>query len=127
MGDAGPVGALQLDLVDNLGRASPRTLVGLPPPLVGDPFTRAAGRKIGKVLSVQAPRELTGQIAGIVISYLLVDVPDAGGCRLLMKLVSDMPRVFGPALAVGDLVMARRQLLNWKKLAEREARRRPSG
>jgi hypothetical protein len=95
--------------------------------LVGDPFTRAAGRKIGKVLSVQAPRELTGQIAGIVISYLLVDVPDAGGCRLLMKLVSDMPRVFGPALAVGDLVMARRQLLNWKKLAEREARRRPSG
>ena len=32
------------DLVDNLGRRSPRELRDVPEPVVGDPFTRALGR-----------------------------------------------------------------------------------
>jgi hypothetical protein len=115
------LGPYSYDWIDNLGRRSPRTLVGLADPVAGDPFTRAAGVGIGRVVSVEAPRQLTGRIASTVISYVLE--PQAGGAhtRLLMKLVAELPRPFGPLLSVGDLVMARRQLLNWKRLAEAAA------
>ncbi len=49
------------------------------------------------------------------------------GTRLLGRLVFDPPggrlgaAVIGPALSLGDLVMMRRQLLNFKALAERTA------
>jgi hypothetical protein len=51
------------------------------------------------------------------MSYVLV--PDGQSTRLLMKLVTTMSRWLTPGLSVGDLVMARRQLLNLKRLAER--------
>jgi hypothetical protein len=51
------------------------------------------------------------------MSYVLV--PDGQSTRLLMKLVTAMSRWLTPGLSVGDLVMARRQLLNLKRLAER--------
>jgi hypothetical protein len=105
------------DWIDNLGRRSPRNLRNLPEPVVGEAFTRAAGVKLGRILSVEPPRQLTGRIAGAVISYVL-DERTSHSTRLVMKAVSDLPRVLAPALAVGDLVMARRQLLNWKQLAE---------
>jgi hypothetical protein len=105
------------DWLDNLGRRSPRILVDAPPPVVGEPFTRAGGRKIGRILSVDPPLQLTGRIGGTVISYV---VQPSGGhtTRLLMKLTSDLPRPLAAAVTLGDLVMARRQLLNWKRLAE---------
>ena len=105
------------DWLDNLGRRSPQTLVDLPEPRAGDPFTRAGGRSIGRVLSVDAPNQLTGRIAGTVISYVL-EPTDETNTRLIMKIVANMPRSLAPLLSVGDLVMARRQLLNWKRLAE---------
>jgi hypothetical protein len=46
-------------------------------------------------------------------------VPQGQTTRLLMKIVTAMSRWLTPALSVGDLVMARRQLLNIKRLAER--------
>lgn len=107
------------DWLDNLGRRSPQVLLDRPAPAVGDPFTSAAGRDLGRVLAVAAPHQLTGRLSGVVISYVLV--PHDGGTRLLMKLVSELPRLVNPLLSVGDLVMARRQLLNWKRLAERAA------
>ena len=36
-----------------------------------------------------------------------------------MKLVTSVSRWVAPGLSVGDLIMARRQLLNLKRLAER--------
>ncbi|MGE2717529.1 polyketide cyclase [Mycolicibacterium litorale] len=108
------------DWLDNLGRQSPRTLLDLPDPAVGDHFTSAAGgRRLGTILSVDPGRQLTGSIAGAVMSYVLE--PDQDGTRLLLKInVPSMPfsGVFLPLLSVGDLVMARRQLLNFKTLAE---------
>lgn len=111
------------DWIDNLGRHSPRTLVDLPGPVVGESFTRAGGRPLGLILSVESPRQLTGRIGPAVISYVLR--PDGRATRLLMKIVCDVGRPVADLLSVGDLVMARRQLLNWKRLAEDEARSRP--
>src|SRR6476469_3952657 len=45
------------DLVDNLGRRSPRELRDLPEPREGDPFTRAFGLDQGRVVAVDAGRE----------------------------------------------------------------------
>jgi hypothetical protein len=54
---------------------------------------------------------------GACISYVLV--PENQSTRLLMKIVTAMSRWLTPWLSVGDLIMARRQLLNLKHLAER--------
>jgi hypothetical protein len=105
------------DWIDNLGRRSPRELRGLRDPQVGDPFTATAGRPIGTVRAVEPRVHLTGSIAGVLMSYLLVD--DGETTRLLLKLAARNGRALGPLLAVGDLVMARKQLLTLKELAER--------
>ena len=105
------------DWVDNLARRSPRTLHDLPEPVVGEPFTRVGGRPAGHVLDVEPGVHLTARIVGAVMSYVLVaDGP--ASTRLLLKVVAGGPRVLAPLLSVGDLVMARRQLLNLAALAE---------
>lgn len=108
------------DLVDNLGRRSPRRLLGLHPPRVGEPLTRTGGRPVGEVLAVEPGRELTGRVLGGVLSYR-VDPVDAGTTRLVLKVVLARWRVLAPLVSVGDLVMARRQLLTWAALAEGRA------
>jgi hypothetical protein len=104
------------DWIDNLGRRSPQQLVGLPEPVVGESFSTAATRPFGRILAVSAPEHLTGEIMGAYISYVLV--PEGHSTRLLMKIVTGASRWLAPWLSVGDLVMARRQLLNLKRLAE---------
>ncbi|MBE7188677.1 hypothetical protein [Jatrophihabitans endophyticus] len=104
------------DWLDNLGRRSPRVLVGLDDPVVGDPFTATAGRPIGRVLAVEPGVALTGRIAGAVMSYVLV--PDRDDTRLLLKIIMARGRLAAPLVALGDLVMARRQLQTWASLAE---------
>ena len=106
------------DWIDNLGRRSPRELAGLPEPQVGDRFTTAAGRELGRIVSVDPGKQLTGTIMGAFMSYVLVPQDD-GATRLLLKVIAQTRRWAAPALSVGDLIMARRQLLNLKKLAER--------
>jgi hypothetical protein len=105
------------DWIDNLGRRSPRELRSLSEPEVGEHFTSAAGVEVGRVLSVEVPHQLTGRIAGTVISYVIEALSDEQ-TRLLMKLVTDQPRPLAALLVLGDWVMARRQLLNFKHLAE---------
>jgi hypothetical protein len=104
------------DLVDNLGRRSPRELRDLPDPRVGDPFTHALGRHRGRVVAVDAGRELTATIMGAHLSYAVL--PRDDGVRLVLKVVARPSRWLAPALSVGDLVMARKQLLALKELAE---------
>ncbi|MFD9740016.1 polyketide cyclase [Umezawaea sp. NPDC059074] len=106
------------DWIDNLGRRSPRSLAGLPEPRVGEPFTASGGRPLGRIVSVEPGEHLTATIMGAFMSYVLV--PHGDTTRLLLKVVARPGRWTAPALSVGDLVMARRQLLNWKRLAERE-------
>ncbi|MGH3968393.1 MAG: polyketide cyclase, partial [Mycobacterium sp.] len=90
-----------------------------PEPVVGEAFTTAATRRLGRILAVEAPAHLTGEIMGVCVSYVLL--PEDQTTRLLMKAVTAMSRWATPWLSVGDLVMARRQLLNLKRLAERSA------
>lgn len=121
------------DWIDNLGRTSPPQLrPGLDKLAIGQTMMF-----IFKVMSF-APNEqitvATGEgglfryITGAgAISYRLVK-PDAGlsdCCRLIAKLAMAYPP--GPGgwlnrqlLPWGDLVMMRRQLLNFKRLAERD-------
>jgi len=107
------------DWIDNLGRRSPQYLVNLPEPRVGEAFTTASGRKLGRIVSVDPGRQLTGTIMGGFMSYVLVPQAD-NTTRLLLKIVMRTNRWVAFALSVGDLVMARRQLLNFKRLAERD-------
>lgn len=105
------------DWLDNLARRSPRQLRGRPDPRPGEPFTCVGGRfAIGRVLSVDHETQLTATILSAVMSYVLV--PSGVGSRLLLKIVMERGRWFTPGLAVGDWPMARRQLKNFKALAE---------
>jgi hypothetical protein len=105
------------DWIDNRGRRSPRELAGLPEPRAGEAFTAVGGKPLGRIVSVAPGRQLTGAIMGTFMSYVLVPQAD-GTTRLLLKVTSRLPRWAAPALSAGDLVMARRQLLNFKRLAE---------
>jgi hypothetical protein len=105
------------DWIDNRGRRSPRELLGLPEPRVGERFTTAGGRELGRIVSVDPGKQLTGTIMGTFMSYVLVPKDD-DTTRLLLKVVGQTPRWAAPGLSVGDLLMARRQLLNLKQLAE---------
>jgi len=106
------------DWLDNLGHRSPRELVGLAEPRVGERFTATGGRGLGRIVSVEPGNQLTGRIMGAYLSYVLVPRPD-DTTRLLLKVVMRTNRLVAVGLSVGDLVMARRQLLNLKRLAER--------
>jgi hypothetical protein len=106
------------DWIDNLGRRSPRELVGLPEPRVGDRFTAAGGRKLGRIVSVEPGNQLTGKIMGAFMSYVLVP-QDHETTRLLLKVVMQTSSLVALGVSIGDLIMARRQLLNLKRLAER--------
>ncbi len=110
------------DWIDNLGRRSPQDLRGLPEPVVGESFTAAlGGRRFGRILAVASGEHVTGTIMGAVMSYMLVAVDDGLQTRLSLKIVTAGGRTIAPLLSVGDLIMARRQLLNLAALAERTA------
>ena len=105
------------DWIDNLGRRSPQHLHPLPEPMPGEHFTTAlGGRRFGEIVAVLPGEQLTGRIMGAVMSYVLVREDPV--TRLLLKIVMAQGRLVAPLLAVGDLVMARRQLLNLGRLAE---------
>src|SRR3984957_14804209 len=106
------------DWIDNRGRRSPRELMGLAEPRVGESFTSVGGRALGRIVSVETGKQLTGTVTGAFMSYVLVP-GEHDSTRLLLKVVLRTTRVKALGLSVGDLVMARRQLLNLKRLAER--------
>ena len=106
------------DWIDNRGRRSPRELAGLPEPRAGDRFTTVGGRALGRIVSADPGRQLTGTIMGAFMSYVLVP-HEHGVTRLLLKVVLRTTRWTALGLCIGDLIMARRQLLNIKQLAER--------
>jgi len=110
------------DWIDNLGRRSPQNLLGMPEPVVGESFTTAlGGRRFGRIVAVESGKHLTGTIMGAVMSYRLDPVDDGLQTRLLLKVVTAGGRTIAPLLSVGDLIMARKQLLNLAALAERTA------
>jgi hypothetical protein len=99
------------DWIDNLGRRSPRTLRDVIDPTKGQPFSRIGNRwDVGRMLTVDPGVHVTARIMGATMSYVLV--PQGDRTRLLLKVVMPGKPWYATALAVGDLVMARKQLLN---------------
>ncbi|GAB3260807.1 hypothetical protein GCM10027425_23930 [Alteromonas gracilis] len=105
------------DWIDNLGRRSPRRPLGLPEPVVGEHFTSCAGRPLGRIVAVDPGRELTATILGAHMSYRIVPVGSERS-RLLLKIVMETNPLVARAVCLGDLVMARKQLLTLRDLAE---------
>ena len=122
------------DWIDNFGRRSPQQLTpGLE--------TLAAGQRVMTIFELvefEQDRSITIRIAqdgrservfgSLAGTYMAVGRPE-GGTRLLGKVSMHrerglVPRVRQLILPWGDLVMMRRQLLNLKRLAERDARQR---
>lgn len=114
------------DWIDNLGRQSPRRWTpGLEQLAIGQKVMRdfeLVDFAVNEQLTLQMKSALLGGIGDVAVTYLVV-AGDAGSCRLLVKLsIRYRPGVAGwlarQALPLGDLVMMRRQLQNFKKLAE---------
>jgi hypothetical protein len=119
------------DWIDNGGRRSPRTLTpGLEELAVGQSMMR-----IFTLVDFAKDRHLTLRIkhgtgafslfGDLAITYLIVPESPAR-CRLLVKMITRYPRGLTGALMRwslpwGDLVMMRRQLLNFKNRAEDKA------
>ncbi|WP_448626005.1 hypothetical protein [Geodermatophilus sp. URMC 64] len=113
------------DVVDNLGRRSPQRLTpGLDRLAVGQPAMR-----VFRVVCFERPEHLTvdhrGVFGRVAVTYAVS--PRDGGAHLLMRIRWTPPALPLPtsltvrAMALGDLVMARRQLRNLQRLAERDA------
>jgi hypothetical protein len=116
------------DVLDNLGRRSPRELTpGLDDLAVGQrvmTIFRLAAFAPGRSITVDANTALFGYVA---VTYRVVPV-DATRSRLVAKLAVAPRRgclawIMNRLLPTGDLVMMRKQLLTLKRLAERDAAR----
>lgn len=113
------------DWIDNWGRRSPRALTpGVERLAVGDRFM------IFTLVEYEQDRHVTLRLLGsrmfgdIAITYATVPVSHAV-TRLIMKIVARYSDGVGGRLQRwllpwGDLVMARRQLLNLRSMAQRE-------
>ncbi len=119
------------DWIDNLGRQSPRVLIdGLDELAIGQHVMGGSAVfdfKRDRHLTIRTiPRSFEQRILGDnLVSYLIVP-EDSGGCRLLVKIVAKFPR--GPLgwfwrvfLPWGELIMMRKQLLNFMELSEQSA------
>lgn len=116
------------DWIDNFGRESPGLLTpGLEVLEVGQSFMTIfdlVDFETGRQLTIRMkPKSLSSRIFGdSVVTYLIVPESDQF-CRLVVKLIGRYPRGLAGVLTrsflpLGDLIMMRRQLLNFKKLAE---------
>lgn len=116
------------DLLDNLGRQSPRRLTpGLDDLQVGQRVMtafRLAAFERDRHFTVVLDRG-TALVGDLAVTYLIVP-EDEEHCRLVVKIAVAYPRhPIGAALRrlfpAGDMVMMRKQLLTLKELAERDA------
>jgi hypothetical protein len=118
------------DWIDNGGRRSPQTLTpGLEQLEIGQPFLifRLVAFEPGVALTIETPPGSSGErLFGCVSITYWARAAGEGRTRLLVKLRVRPPtglygaftRVFLPW---GDLVMMRRQLLNFRRLAEQSS------
>lgn len=119
------------DWIDNFGRQSPRALT----PGLDELTSGQRVMRIFELISLEHDRHVTIRLrprtfasrffGDVAVSYLIIpQAPDSS--RLLAKLIVRYPH--GPIgwlmrafLPWGDLVMMRKQLLNFKELSERMA------
>jgi len=115
------------DLIDNLGRTSPRELTPGAERL-------ARGQRFMSIFALAcfAPGEqmtLRGPRTVVTYAVIVDEASRKASTRLLARVLFDAPggrlraALTARALAVGDLLMMRKQLLTLKALAERDAAR----
>ncbi len=112
------------DLIDNFGRTSPRELIAGAEQL-------QAGQRFMSIFSLTSfadGEHITLRARRTAVTYALL--PHERVTRLVARVLFDPPggrigaALVGQALALGDLVMMRKQLLTLKALSERDAARR---
>lgn len=115
------------DLLDNLGRRSPRELVpGLEQLELGQRFAHIftlVDFEPGRSLTIRTARDLFGDV---VVTYAVA--PRPGGSRLLVRLRvrhrrDPLGALWRLVLPPGDLLMMRKQLRTFAALAEADDRR----
>jgi hypothetical protein len=122
------------DWIDNRGRQSPRHLIGGMDQLaIGQDVMSIfdlADFALNQHLTIRTkPDTPAYRIFGDAAASYLIIAKSARTCRLLVKLVVKYPRgAIGRLMRVflpwGDLIMMRRQLLNFKGLAEQTTKTR---
>jgi hypothetical protein len=117
------------DLIDNLGRRSPRELTpGADGLKVGDEFMICTVRDLepGRVISGVTTPRMEKVFGPVALTYAVVPQPD-GNSRIAVKMwLGARGRLGGlkrAALVFGDAVMMRKQLTTLRDLAERDQRR----
>jgi hypothetical protein len=109
------VASYSYDVLDNLGRRSPRER---------DPDLARlrVGQRFMTIFTLQSfvdGEQITLRSKGVAVTYAVR--PEGAGSRLHVRVLFGGPRLLARALALGDLVMMGKQLLTLKSLAEREA------
>ena len=103
------------DILDNLGRRSPRERN---PELAH----LEVGQRFMTVFALQsfvAGEQITLRSKDVAVTYAVR--PEGAGSRLHVRVLFGGPWLLARVLALGDLVMMRKQLLTLKSLAERRA------
>ncbi|MFX0577621.1 hypothetical protein [Nocardia nepalensis] len=104
------------DLLDNFGRRSPRQRdPALTELEVGQRFMSAF-----TLVSFVLCRHITLVSGKVCVTYAVR--PEGTGTRLTVRMHCGAPWIIARALALGDVLMMRKQLLTLKELAEAEAR-----
>lgn len=103
------------DLLDNFGRRSPRHRT----PELERLATGQRFMMLFTLRSFVAGEQITLQTKRVAVTYAIRPAP--AGTRLHVRVLFEMPEIIGRAVALGDLVMMRKQLLTLKAFAEDEA------
>lgn len=103
------------DVLDNFGRRSPRQR---------DPELRRlqTGQRFMTIFTLHSfgiDEQITLRTGSVAVTYAVRS--DGDKTRLHVRVLFTGPRLLSHVLALGDLVMMRKQLLTLKALAEREA------
>lgn len=103
------------DLLDNFGRRSPRTR---------DPELArlTVGQRFMQIFTLDSfieDEHITLRSGTVAVTYATRS--EVGGSRLHVRVRFGTNRILGWALALGDVVMMRKQLLTLRELAEEEA------
>jgi hypothetical protein len=118
------------DWIDNFGRQSPRQLTpGIENLVVGQDVMTIfdlVDFEVGRHVTIRIKlKSIASKVFGDAFASYLIVPRDDKTCRLLVKLVGRYPRgamgtLMGAFLPWGDLIMMRRQLLNFKQLGEQD-------
>jgi hypothetical protein len=105
------------DLLDNFGHRSPQKRnAGLSHLELGQRFMT-----LFALSSFVDGEQITLRCKGVAVTYAVRE--QGAGSRLHVRVLFDGPVLLGRLVALGDLVMMRKQLLTLKALAEQEAAR----